>query len=82
MSKDEYVILKNIDKKYQCIARDKDKNLYIYDKKPIKKNECWDALRNMGNFELFNHLFQFIKWEDEEPRLIEDLLKCEVIEDE
>ena len=26
---------------------------------------------------LFDHLFQFIKWEDEEPYFIEDLLKGE-----
>ena len=31
----------------------------------------------MRTFEFFNHLFQFIKWEDEEPYNIEDLLKGE-----
>lgn len=73
LSKDEYIILKNIDKKYQWIARDIDDDLYLYQ-------------QNGDNFtciNMFNHLFQFVKWEDKESTNIQELLNnCEVIEDE
>ena len=37
----------------------------------------------MLNLNVFINLFPFIKWEDEEPTSIEDVLNnCEVVEDE
>lgn len=77
LSDEEKVILKNTDKRFKWIARDKDGNLFIYDNKPIKRESSWisEIIFNWFGMWIFNHLFQFIKWEDEEPYLIEDLLK-------
>lgn len=71
----ERVILENIDKKYSWIARDEDGNLRIFEGKPTKSAEYWCAWEGERNLELFNHLFQFIEWEDKEPYNIEELLK-------
>ena len=77
LSEAERVILENIDKDYKWIARDNwDNQLFIYTAKPIK-NEIkgtWGAEGDNADLELFNHLFQFIKWQDEEPYNIEELL--------
>ena len=71
----------DLDIKYRWIARDKDGNmLWIYVDKPHKnKRGYWQNIGdNKGRIlELFNHLFQFIKWEDTEPYNIEELLKGE-----
>lgn len=76
LSEDEKAILRNIDKECKYIARDKDDYLFVYDEKPSKRSSSqW--FTNAGtarNISVFSHLFQFIKWEDEEAYLIEDLL--------
>lgn len=71
----EKVILRNLPKKYKWIARDIDGCLYVYASKPKKGITMWesDGLPMIP----FDHLFQFIQWEDEEPYLIEELLKGE-----
>lgn len=74
LTDDERAILRNIDKDCKWIARDNDGFLSIYRNKPAKTCDlCWGSGR--GTYFCFKHLFQFIKWEDEEPYLIEDLLK-------
>ena len=78
LSDAERVILENIDKEFKWISRDKDDNqLFIYTVKPIKNEikKNWGAEGDNADLELFNHLFQFIKWEDTEPYKIEELLK-------
>lgn len=84
LSEAERVILENIDKKYGWIARDKNDELYVYEKKPKKVNvNSWEDETAYGYEDLpvFNHLFQFIEWEDEEPYNIEELLKSSEDED-
>lgn len=73
LTEDEKVILKNINKTFKWIARDIDGILYIYTSKPKKGITMWesDGLPMIS----FDHLFQFIKWEDDEPYLIEELLE-------
>lgn len=83
----EYELLKYFlhDKEYKFIARDKCRALYRYKDKPIKKSTEWinKEFSAYYNFSIFTDLFQFIKWEDEEPTSIEKLLNnCEVIEDD
>lgn len=81
LTEDEKVILRNIDKKYKWFARDADGGLYVYCEKPIKIITKWASSDAFGfPYELtaFSHLFQFIKWEDKYPYLIEDLLKEEL----
>ena len=81
LSEVEMVILENADKTYKYIARDKNGSLFLYSKEMSKFADewCFDGDKgidgNHSNFSLFNHLFKMVKWEDEEPTLISDLLE-------
>ena len=69
----EKEILRNLPKEYKWIARDKNGSIFLYIDKPVKRNFWFD---DFGTIRLpFDHLFQFIKWEDEEPYSIEELLE-------
>ena len=77
----ERTLLINLDKRYKYLARDRKNNcLYAYKKRP-EKSEVSDTWSCEGSnivfysLEGFNHLFEFIKWEDEEPYSINELLK-------
>ena len=73
LTEDEKVILKNLPKEYKWIARDLSGMVYIFIERPEKGQAIWYGCgRPMTTFD---HLFQFIKWEDEEPYSIEELLK-------
>ena len=80
---DELCILRNIDKKYKWIARDKvDRdeydnygNLNIYLGKPNKSTVSWLPSEEYCEFHAYNHLFQSIKWEDEDPVYIDDYVE-------
>ena len=86
ITSDEKIILRNIESKHKYIARDHNGKLYVYSEKPEKREcnwECnWMAPSYMGSLSAINHLFKMVKWKDEEPWLIEDLLKLPVKEDE
>ena len=69
---DEKIILRNLPKKYKYIARDKNGLIFLFSKKPSKCDYSWIGYNDIA-FPYY-HLFQFIKWEDEEPYSIEDLL--------
>ena len=73
ISEDEKAILRNVPKHYKWIARDIDGRLYIYASKPKKGLSIW--LDTGLPMITFDHIFEFIKWEDDEPYSIEDLLK-------
>lgn len=73
----EYNILKflsdNTSNMY--IARDKKGSLYLYDFEPCKSNtDSWWIGKGATQLTPFNKLFKFIKWEDEEPYAIKDIL--------
>ena len=74
---DELCILRNIDKKYKWIARDKSGSLCILDEKPKKSEEMWDNVTHSDFIELncYNSLFNSIQWEDEEPIRIDDYVE-------
>ena len=74
-TEDEKIILKNIPKKYKYIARDRNGLIFLYSKKPSKCDYSWIGYNDIA-FPYY-HLFQFIKWEDEEPYSIEELLEGE-----
>ena len=77
LSDDEYIILKNLDKQWKWIARDDGYSciLHVYNMKPTKDNYSWKCIGCLSEkMKLFNHLFQFVKWEDDEPYKIEKLL--------
>ena len=72
LTEDEKAILRNLPKDYKWIARDENGCLYVYASKPEKVITMW---KGSGlPMTPFDHLFQFIQWEDEEPYSIEELL--------
>lgn len=78
LTEDEKVILKNLPKDYDYITRDSYGRIWIHKGKPRKYPLIWDKIGNdYFILPIYNHLFQFIKWEDEEPYSIEELLKEE-----
>ena len=75
LTEDEKVILRSLPKEYKWIARDLSGMVYIFIERPEKGQAIWYGC---GQPMIpFYHLFQFITWEDEEPYLIEELLKGE-----
>lgn len=82
LSKFEYEYLKVAkENEYNFIARDNDGCVFLYRNMPWKDELSWDY---SGKFMIvFEELFKFVKWADEEPYLIDEILaNCEVIEDE
>lgn len=73
-SVDEKSILKLIPKKYKYIARDRSSELFIHIGIPQKIGNEWESPYDVGCLDVFGHLFEYIKWEDEKPVKISDLL--------
>ena len=75
LNEDERSILWNLSEEYKWIVRDESGLIYLFTNKPFK------ALNRWVGYDLlmfpFEHIFKFIKWEDEEPYSIEELLKGE-----
>lgn len=59
---------------YKHIARDGNNTLFIFEEKPTKEDQIWIVNKNYW-LETFEDMFDFIRWEDEEPYSIEKLLK-------
>lgn len=83
LTKLEYEYLKEaIKDDYKYIVCDADRSKYFYKDKPFKTYNKWDAYSN-GLCGVLDSLFNFVKWKDEEPYSINDILeKCVVIDDE
>ena len=87
VSKLEYDILTYILKNTECryITRNKSRSLCVHSYKPVKDTQYgqWTAVCDkVKSCEVFNNLFPFIKWEDEQPTSIKDVLdNCEVVND-
>ena len=64
----ERFILENLPKEYKWIARSECFDLCIYKFEPCKSEISY-------TLNAFNHLFQFIKWSDDEPYEISKLLE-------
>ena len=85
VSKLEYDILKYLadNTEYIYMSRNGNGNIFLYDVEPEKsKSAPWWAGRGMCHMGMFNKLFQFVQWEDEEPTSIEEVLKNCVIEED
>ena len=82
LSKFEYEYLKVAKKEgFNFIARDINNRLYGFEKQPEKRNSMWVSCGDYVG--MFKSTFSFVKWEDEEPWNIDNILaNCEVIEDE
>ena len=83
LTKLEYELLKFWNsKKYKYIARDSSDTVYVYREKPSKKFELWGSIYEHCVEQEFDKLFLFVKWEDEEPTSIKEVLNnCEVVND-
>lgn len=85
LSKLEYGLLKYLsdNTRHMYITRDGNGNIFLYDAEPEKsKSAPWWTGRGMCHMGMFNKLFQFVQFEDEEPRAIKDILEsCEVVND-
>ena len=77
LSEAERIILENGNKDFNWIARDKSGALYVYTEKPRKNDTIWENTSRSFELTYFNHLFQFITWNDSEPYNVEELLKGE-----
>ena len=68
---------------YKWLGRDKDGELYAYAGKPYKSEGCW-ADEDLGRLVFvsgkFTQIFQSIKWTDNEPTYIEDIIKPQVLD--
>lgn len=93
LTKFEHDILKYLlnDTGYRYIVRDKYYHegdifyLYIFKNRPREDSGGWHSNDpyDRSQFYAFNNLFKFIKWEDDEPTSIKDVLdNCEVIDDD
>ena len=66
--------------RFKYIARDKDDSLYVYNQEPEKCSNGWEideykvGVSKMDNITVFDLLFPMVKWSDEEPTLISELL--------
>ena len=80
----EYEYLKFAkENEYNFIARDKNGTLVIYNIAPHKTDTLWCTASAKWDKVKFNNLFNFVKWEDEDPYNIDEILSnCEVIENE
>lgn len=84
VSKLEYDILLYLyhNTKYRYIARDEGGYLFAYYYPVVKGMENWEGGENYETLDIFVTLFKFVKWEDEEPIEIKDVLdNCEVAND-
>lgn len=71
-TEDEKMILKKLPRKYKYIARDAQKELRVFAKKPIKTaspfgSQYWSSYCISEDFGIFNHKFKCIQWSDSEP---------------
>ena len=84
LSRLEYEILKKAKEfQYKYIARDENGNLYAYQDQPKKNGDYWSDGCFTGSYIAdWLFCFKFVKWEDEEPYSIDELMKCEVVDDE
>ena len=71
---DELAIMRSLPKEFKWITRDKNGRIYLYTKKPTKLDKEW-IISCCRDFTIFNHVFNSIQWEDEEPLFIDDYVE-------
>jgi len=72
-NEEELIILANISKQYNYIARDLSNNLFVFKDKPHKGRVSWVGFGGkFVNIKIFDDVFKEIKFEDEEPIRIDD----------
>jgi hypothetical protein len=84
VSKLEYDILKYLsdNTRHMYITRDGNGNIFLYDVEPEKsKSAPWWTGRGMCHMGMFNKLFRFVQFADEEQRAIKDILENCVVKE-
>lgn len=84
ISKSDRMFLDYIKEEYKYIAKDESGKLYVYNSKPYKNKEFkfWCGSNNFVSCHMDCNIdFPMIKWSDEEPWLIEDLKRLDVVEE-
>ncbi len=77
LTQEEHIFIRNLYDGY--MARDFDGYLFVYDEKPERMWDSWEAAPVDCYFAINKELFKdVVKWDDEEPWKIEDLKKLEV----
>lgn len=61
--------------KFRYIARDEGGYLFAYYEPPVKGTDCWEDGECYGSLEMLGDLFKSVKWADEKPTSI-----CEILE--
>lgn len=82
ISKKDRAFLEYIRERYKYIARDENGKLIVYETQPRKGEAYWIWICD-SHLDLERHFnidFPMVKWSDEEPWLIEDLKKLEVVD--
>lgn len=75
LSRLEYELLRFWkDKEFKYIARDFGGMVFTYKEKPFRKTVGWGSIHGHRVQEEFDDLFHFVKWEDEEPTSIKEVL--------
>jgi hypothetical protein len=74
---DELAIMRSLPKEYKWMARDKATNIVCaHGNKPKKSEyETWVSEGHYCMLCIFNHIFNSIQWEDEEPVFIPDYVE-------
>ena len=77
VNKLEYDILDYLyhNTKFRYIARDEGGYLFTYYEPPVKGTDCWEDEECYGSLEMLGDLFKSVKWSDEKPTSI-----CEILE--
>jgi hypothetical protein len=74
---DELAIMRSLPKEYEWMARDKTTDIVrTFANKPKKSEyETWVSEGYCCFLSIFNHVFNSIQWEDEEPVFIDDYVE-------
>ena len=73
---DELAIMRSLPKLYEWIARDGSGRMFMYNVKPKRSDSYWEAQNTLWNsVVMFEHIFNSITWEDEEPVIIDDYVE-------
>ncbi|MFR8153765.1 MAG: hypothetical protein ACLU9Y_04185 [Thomasclavelia ramosa] len=83
LTKFEYEYLKVAKReRFNFIARDGDGRSFLYKNKPLKSSDEW-IVASKDCCRILDSLFKFVKWEDEDPYNINEILSnCEVIKND
>lgn len=83
INKTDRTFLEYLREEYKFVARDKNGKLFVCEAQPRKWEKYWYLShgRCLSLNRYFTVDFPMVKWSDEEPWLIEDLKKLEVVEE-